>query len=128
MKTRLFIIGLLTAMGLSVHSQSHYIGEILTAPDGQEGIVFYVAPNGEDYWMVALNDLPQPYKWGDLTDIPDLDNQDDSFFLHYNPCGYDATVAMKGYQHQGIITVMKHTYKYLAPDKTIFKKDYPQKN
>ena len=99
MKTRLFIIGLLMAMGLSVHSQSHYIGEILTAPDGQEGIVFYVAPNDEDYWMVALNDLPQPYKWGDLTDIPDLDNQDDSFFLHYNPCGYDATVAMKGYQN-----------------------------
>ena len=87
------------AVGLSVYSQSHYIGEIITAPDGQQGIVFYVSANEEDYWMVALNDLPQPYAWGDMTDIPDLENIEDSFYIHYNPCGYDATVGMKNYQN-----------------------------
>ena len=98
MKTRLLIISLLMAIGIFANAQSHYIGEIATAPDGEQGIVFYISNDGEDYWMVALNDLPQAYAWGDMTDIPDLENVDDSFFIHYNPCGYDATVAMKNYQ------------------------------
>lgn len=98
MKTRILIINLLIALGLSANAQSHYIGEIVTAPDGQQGIVFYVSNDGQDYWLVALNDLPQTYAWGDLTDIPDLENVDDSFFIHYNPCGYDATATMKDYQ------------------------------
>ena len=98
MKTRLLIISLLMAIGIFANAQSHYIGEIVTAPDGQQGIVFYVSNDGQDYWLVALNDLPQSYAWGDLTDIPDLENVDDSFFIHYNPCGYDATTAMKDYQ------------------------------
>ena len=46
----------------------------------------------------------------------------------FTPFGNSVLPTQESYQHQGIITVMKHTYKYLAPDKTIFKKDYPQKN
>ena len=98
MKTRLLIISFLMAIGIFANAQSHYIGDIVTAPDGQQGIVFFVTDDGLDYWLVALNDLPQPYAWGNLTDIPDLENLEDSFFIHYNPCGYDATMAMKNYQ------------------------------
>lgn len=49
-------------------------------------------------------------------------------FHEFTPFGNSILPTQESYQHQGIITVMKHTYKYLAPDKTIFEKDYPPKN
>ena len=70
-------------------AQSHHIGEVVTASNGQRGIVFYVSPDDDnDYWLVALNDLPQSYPWGDDSDIADIPNfnTDDAWYaLHYEP-------------------------------------------
>ncbi len=68
------------------------IGDVVTAPGGQKGVVFYISPDDGSYWLAALNDLQQQYSWGSNQDIPNLDNQYDSWYaLEGVYCGYDAT-------------------------------------
>ena len=80
----------------------HNIGEVVTAPGGQAGIVFYVSPDDGSYWLTALNDLPTSYSWGDEEDIPELDNIADEMSQWYGMqgiyCGYDATMKMRNAQ------------------------------
>lgn len=74
----------------------HLIGDVVTTAGGQKGIVYYVSPEDDSYWLVALNDLPQKYQWGPDQDTPNLDNYEaDRYELHGIHCGYDATIAMK---------------------------------
>lgn len=78
---------------------SHHIGDVVTTVGGQKGIVFYVSPTDDTYWLVALDDLPEKYRWGDNHDIADLDNYpDERYVLHGIHCGYDATIAMRDAQ------------------------------
>lgn len=79
------------------HSPSHQIGEIVTAPNGQPGVVYYISPEDDSYWLVAMDDLPNEYPWGPSTDIADLTdyNDNDQFVtLHAIHCGYDASAIM----------------------------------
>jgi hypothetical protein len=91
-------IGVRAVKSFSVQSSTHAIGEVVTAPGGQKGIVFYVSPEDDTYWLVALNDLQSSYSWGTLTDITSLTNynENDQFVtLHGVHCGYDATYHMR---------------------------------
>ena len=83
-------------------SPTHKIGDVVTAPGGQKGIVYYVAPDEKYYWLVALNDLPQQYKWGSDTDIPDLENIDEDWYkVHSEQNGCEATKTMREAQGPG---------------------------
>ena len=74
---------------------NHKIGDLVTAPGGQKGIVFYVSPDDESYWLVALDDLPQQCQWGSVLDIPELDSiGEDWFKLHGEKNGCEATKAI----------------------------------
>jgi len=74
---------------------NHLIGDVVITEEGQKGIVFYVSPEDNSYWLVALDDLPEKYRWGDNFDIADLDNYpDERYVLHSIHCGFDATRAM----------------------------------
>ncbi|MBQ3710706.1 MAG: T9SS type A sorting domain-containing protein [Bacteroidales bacterium] len=78
---------------------SHHIGDVVVTAGGQKGIVFYVSPEDDSYWLVALNDLSQKYAWGNEQDIAGLDNYPDRYYvLHGVHCGYDATTTMKDSQ------------------------------
>ena len=71
-KTLLFLI-MATALVWS-KGQIYHVGDLYTAEDGSQGIVYYVFPDGSG-WAVSLHDLPMEYKWGDqLFDIPNLPN------------------------------------------------------
>ena len=91
-------IGVRAVKSFTVQAQTPTIGEVVTAPGGQQGIVFYVSPDDDSYWLVALNDLQTRYPWGSETDIPTLENYnstDQYVVLHGIHCGYDATAAMR---------------------------------
>ena len=65
-------IGVRAVKTFTIQNQSHHIGEIVTTPSGQRGVAFYTSPEDDSYWLVAMNDLPNTYKWGSETDIADL--------------------------------------------------------
>ena len=90
-------IGVRAVKTISIQPQSHHIGEVVTTPNGQRGIVFYTSPEDNTNWLVALNDLPDTYQWGPETDIPSLNNynaQNQFVVLHGVHCGFDATFYM----------------------------------
>ena len=90
-------IGVRAVKTFSIQAQSHHIGEVVTTSNGQQGVVFYTSPEDDSYWLVAMNDLPNKYKWGLETDLTDLYNYNpiDQFVnLHGIHCGYDATSSM----------------------------------
>ena len=91
-------IGVRAVKTFSVLSPSHHIGEVVTTPDGQKGVVYYISPDDGSYWLVALNDLSSSYPWGPETDITSLNNYNESnqyVKLHGVHCGYDATSYMR---------------------------------
>ncbi len=45
------------------------IGNVITNPDGSQGVVFYLCPSGTEGWMVALNDISEGCPWGPTTNI-----------------------------------------------------------
>lgn len=83
--------------------QVYHAGDLYTAEDGSQGIVYYVFPDGSG-WAVSLHDLPMEYKWGDqLFDIPNLPNyggNDTVSYLYYplhalaDTAGYSNTMAI----------------------------------
>ena len=54
---------------------TYHIGDIITNDDGSRGILFYINPDQNDGWMVALNDASSSIPWGSSIDIPGLANQ-----------------------------------------------------
>nr|MCR5660255.1 hypothetical protein [Bacteroidales bacterium] len=91
------IIGVRSIRNFSVaKSRRQQIGDVVTTAGGQTGVVFYVAPDSDEYWLTALNDLPAKYAWGDNSDIADLENNEQVWYeLHGIHCGYDATRTMR---------------------------------
>ena len=74
----------------------HLIGDVVITGGGQKGIVYYVSPEDDSYWLVALNDLPQKYAWGSNQDLNELQNYENDWYeLHGVHCGYDATLQMR---------------------------------
>lgn len=91
-------IGVRAVKSFTVQAQAPTIGEIVTTPSGQQGVVFYVDPDDGSYWLAAMNDLSSTYQWGVANDIPGLDNYNENnqfVVLHGIHCGYDATVSIR---------------------------------
>ena len=60
-------------------AQNYRIGDLITNPDGSQGIVFYVNKDRTNGWMVALDDL-STHNWGntnEIAQIPNIDNPND---------------------------------------------------
>ena len=91
-------IGVRAVKTFPLQAQSHHIGEVVTTADGQQGVVFYTSPEDGSNWLVAMNDLPNAYSWGNGNDIMELYNYNESdqfVILHGVHCGYDATSTMR---------------------------------
>ncbi len=105
MKTMKYqLIAILSFAFCFVQAQSPKIGDVLSSPDGISGVVFYVSPDGNTYWLAAMNDLPETYQWGPIGDIAGLENYESTndaiwYALHYEPNGLEATEIM--YHDQG---------------------------
>ena len=78
-------------------AQSYQIGDLYTAPDGSQGIVFYLHPDGSGGWVVALNDAPYSCIWGPAGEVPGLNyqNPDYTYLLLNDTAGYANTAAMR---------------------------------
>ena len=82
-------------------AQTYHIGDVYTAPDGSQGIVYYLHPDGSGGWVVALTDAATPCPWGDHSDVPGLVNQDPSELqaMLNDTAGYTNTLALRNYQN-----------------------------
>lgn len=99
-KAVLFLI-LMTVLIWS-KGQIHHVGDLYTAPDGSQGIVYYVHADGSG-WVIALNDLPGYWPWGnsfDVSDIPNFGGDSSASYLSYplqamaDTAGYHNTMAI----------------------------------
>lgn len=98
-KQILWILLLCCAGALS--AQTYRVGDLYTAPDGSQGIVFYLHPDGSGGWVVALNDASTSCKWGDAgTNVPNVVDQDPIYpqLLINDTGGYSNTQAIRDYQ------------------------------
>ncbi len=73
-KTLLFILSLVAAITLKVSAQEYHIGQLVTNPDGSQGIVYYLNEDMTDGWMVALHDVALNEPWGPECNIEGLNN------------------------------------------------------
>lgn len=63
------------------HAQRYSLGDVVTNADGSQGIVFYINPEQNGGWIVALTDASTGCQWGTSNDIPNLQNHDISIGL-----------------------------------------------
>lgn len=96
---KFLVIMLLCCCGL-LSAQSYRVGDLYTAPDGSQGIVYYLCPDGSGGWVVALNDASPDCPWGGNVDVPGLPNQDPELFqfLLDDTAGYNNTRILRQYQ------------------------------
>ena len=89
-------------------AQVYQIGDLYTAPDGSQGIVYYLHPDGSGGWVVALNDASSGCAWGTVGDIPGLDNRNPGSNnrqqLLNDTAGYAHTQAIRAYQNNDATT------------------------
>lgn len=100
MKNFLTII-LICCCGI-ISAQNYQIGDLYTAPDGSQGIVYYLHPDGSGGWVVALDDASTGCPWGTTTDVPGLTNQNPSYFyinLLIDTAGYANTQTIRSFQN-----------------------------
>jgi hypothetical protein len=103
---RIFWIVLVCCCWMTAVGQTYRVGDVYTAPDGSQGIIYYLHPDGSGGWVVALHDLPNDPQnmyvaWGEYFDVPYLQNQDYSYYqrsnLLYDTAGYANTLAIRDY-------------------------------
>ena len=82
-------------------AQSYRIGDLYTAPDGSQGIVYYIHPDGSGGWVVALNDASTGCAWGNASDVPALADQAPTYLqqLLNDTAGYANTSAIRAHQN-----------------------------
>ena len=104
-KTLFFIFTLFAVQFLS--AQVYRIGDLVTNPDGSQGIVFYFNEVSQTGYMVALEDASPGHTWGatshnipGIVDIPKDNIYIYPFFLG-SPDGYENTLAMKESEPSG---------------------------
>lgn len=97
------IVGILLLLcGRFLMAQSYHIGDLYTAADGSQGIVYYIHPDGSGGWVVALNDASTACAWGAYGDVPDLENYNPGTYfqqLLYDTAGYANTRSIRNYQN-----------------------------
>lgn len=87
MKKTLFLSIIIIASQM-LFAQAYHIGELVTNPDGSQGIIFYVNQEDQTAWMVALNDASTGIAWGLSVNLPHLDDIIDEFIYEF-PLFYD---------------------------------------
>ena len=82
-------------------AQNYRIGDVYTAPDGSQGVVYYLHSDGSGGWVVALNDASSGCAWGTSADLPGLLNQNSSYSqqLLNDTAGYANTQTLRNYQN-----------------------------
>ena len=76
---KLFLILLLQSAVLMGSAQLYHVGDLYTAEDGSQGIVFFVQADGSG-WAVALHDLPTNLPWSPShLNVPNLNDIGDPF-------------------------------------------------
>ncbi len=98
------ILGFILLCGffLSSWAQTYRVGDLYTAPDGSLGIVYYLQPDGNSGWVVALDDAcPTACPWGEMGDIPTLGNVYGSYYTNLlnDTAGYSHTEILRTYQN-----------------------------
>lgn len=101
MKKIVIVTFLMFLYGLVV-AQTYHIGDLYTAQDGSQGIVFFITPEG-DGWVVALNDASSGCQWGSETDVPGLVNRHDREYQQMlkDTTGYENTRKIRNFLDNG---------------------------
>ena len=76
MKHILFTLSFLLTTTIGLNAQGYHLGQVVTNPDGSQGVVFYLNEDGTGGWMVALHDASTYCSWGPTGHIDGLDNID----------------------------------------------------
>ena len=97
---RFLTIIILAFSCMAAVGQTYQVGDLYTAPDGSQGIVFFLHPDGSGGWVVALTDASTGCAWGDATDVAGLENYNTSYcaILMTDTSGYANTQTIR--QHQ----------------------------
>jgi len=98
MKKILSIVLLFCSSFLS--AQTYRIGDLYTASDGSQGIVYYVFPGGTGGWAVALVDAAY-CTWGNTNDVTGMPNQNSTYVqnLLADTAGYANTQIIRNFQN-----------------------------
>lgn len=77
--------------------QTYNIGDLYTASDGSQGIVYYLFPDGHGGLAVGLNDASEDCVWGNSSDVPELTNQAPFYTqnLLIDTAGYTNTLTLR---------------------------------
>ena len=73
-KTTIITILLCLSCAFGLKAQVYHLGQIITNPDGSQGVVFYLNEDGSSGWMVALHDVALAVPWGLTDEIEGLDH------------------------------------------------------
>lgn len=98
-KTFWMIVMLMCGVGAG-SAQVLRVGDLVTAQDGTQGIVYYLNPDGSGGWMVALFDASVgDCRWGTASNVPDLADQDPPYVqeLLLDTAGYANTLKIRAY-------------------------------
>lgn len=97
---RFLSILILTFSCVVTVGQTYQVGDLYTAPDGSQGIVYFLHPDGTGGWVAALTDASTGCTWGDATDVAGIENHSTSISvsLMTDTSGYANTQAIR--QHQ----------------------------
>ncbi len=92
-----------------LNAQTYQVGSLITNPDGSQGVVFFVNPDGTGGWMVALNDFPTNSFWStDLTDISTLANINITIYPGSHAQYYAALYDTAGYSNTQKIRIFQN--------------------
>ena len=72
MKNTLITLSFLLTAALGLNAQGYQLGQVITNPDGSQGVVFYLNEDGSSGWMVALHDVALSVPWGMADEIEGL--------------------------------------------------------
>ena len=107
MKNIFFTLLFLLISTLGLNAQGYHLGQVITNPDGSQGVVFYLNEDGSSGWMVALHDAAFSVPWGLTDEIEGLDhvinaNSDIITSAFADTDGYSNTLAiLNHYQSTG---------------------------
>lgn len=107
MKNIVFTLSFLLISTLGLNAQGYHLGQVITNPDGSQGVVFYLNEDGSSGWMVALHDAAFSVPWGLTDEIEGLDhvinaNNDIITSAFADTDGYSNTLAiLNHYQSTG---------------------------
>ena len=74
MKNIFFTLSFLLTAALGLNAQGYHLGQVITNPDGSQGVIFYLNENGTEGWMVALHDVALTVPWGSTDEIEGLNH------------------------------------------------------